>query len=81
VRDDGRCVRPTCRRPIAEIDHTDDYRITGHTTVDELAGLCVHDHRLKTQHGHRYRQTELGWEWQLPDGTIEYERPPPPRGG
>jgi hypothetical protein len=37
VRDGGRCVRPTCGGSIAEIDHTDDYRWTKHTTVDDLA--------------------------------------------
>lgn len=77
VRDGGACVRPTCRRPMAEIDHTDDYRWTKHTTLDELAGLCRHDHRLKTLEGHRYRHGRRGWEWHLPDGTTEYQRPPP----
>jgi hypothetical protein len=75
VRDRGRCVRPTCRRPIAQIDHIDDWRHTLHTTLDELAGLCVHCHRLKTHRGHRYRHGERGWEWHLPDGTVEHERP------
>ena len=78
VRDQGRCVRPACRRPIAEIDHIDDYARTGRTTLDELAGLCVHDHRLKTHRGHSYRHGDHGWEWHHPDGTIEHERPPPP---
>jgi hypothetical protein len=81
VRDDGHCVRPTCRRPIAEIDHTDDYRRTRHTTLDELAGLCRHDHMLKTVGGHRYLHGRRGWVWHPPDGTTEYqhapERPPP----
>jgi hypothetical protein len=83
VRDGGRCVRPTCGGSIAEIDHTDDYRWTKHTTVDELAGLCRHDHKLKTLRGHRYRHGERGWEWVLPDGTVEYQHPPsqaPPDG-
>jgi hypothetical protein len=70
-------VRPTCRRPIAQIDHIDDWRHTMHTTLDELAGLCVHCHRLKTHRGHRYRHGERGWEWHLPDGSVEYQHPPP----
>jgi hypothetical protein len=77
VRDRGRCVRPTCRRPIAQIDHIDDWNHTLHTTLDELAGLCVHCHRLKTHRGHRYRHGERGWEWHHPDGSIEYQHPPP----
>lgn len=82
VRDGGRCVRPTCRRPIAQVDHIDEYRVTQHTTLDELAGLCVHDHRLETHHGHRYRHGERGWEWHLLDGTVEYQHPAtgPPDG-
>jgi hypothetical protein len=77
VRDGGRCVRPACRREIAEVDHTDRYAATQQTTLDGLAGLCVHDHRLKTHHGHSYRHGPHGWEWHHPDGTIEHERPPP----
>jgi hypothetical protein len=79
VRDRGRCVRPTCRRPIAQIDHIDDWNRTLHTTLDELAGLCVHCHRLETHRGHRYRHGERGWEWHRPDGTVEYQHPPPDR--
>lgn len=73
----GRCLRPTCERRIAEYDHTDDWVRTRHTTLDELGGLCAHDHRLKTHHGHRYRRGARGWEWHRPDGVVEYERPPP----
>lgn len=77
VRDGGRCVRPTCRRPIAQVDHIAEWSDTLHTTLDELAGLCVHCHRLKTHRGHRYRQGRRGWEWHHPDGTVEYQHPPP----
>jgi hypothetical protein len=77
VRDGGRCVRPTCDRPIAEIDHTEDWALTKHTTLDELAGVCAHDHDLKTHRGHTYQHTQRGWVWRHPDGTVEHERPPP----
>jgi hypothetical protein len=80
VRDGGRCRRPTCDRPIAEIDHIDEWCLTRRTTLDELAGLCLHDHLLKTHRGHRYRQERDEWVWVLPDGTEEHERPPPPDG-
>lgn len=78
VRQRGRCVRPTCGRPIAEIDHVTGFTITGATPLDELAGVCRFDHLAKTHHGHSYRRCEHGWLWVLPDGTAERE-PPPPR--
>lgn len=77
VRQRGRCVRPTCSRPIAEIDHVTGFTITGATPLDDLAGVCRFDHLAKTHHGHAYRRCEHGWLWVLPDGTIERERPPP----
>src|SRR5205814_2933519 len=48
VRDRGRCVRPRCGRPMREIDHSKDWATTRQTTFDDLAGLCAHDHALKT---------------------------------
>ena len=81
VRDGGRCVRPSCGRPIAEIDHIEEYASTRRTTLDELAGLCTADHDRKTYGGHRYERGARGWEWHRPDGGIEYERPPPPDDG
>jgi hypothetical protein len=77
VRQRGRCLRPTCHRAIAQVDHTRGFPITGATTLDDLGGLCHHDHNLKTLEGHTYSHGPHGWEWHLPDGTVEYERPPP----
>ena len=78
VRDGGRCRRPPCDLPISEIDHTAGFTKTRQTTLDDLAGLCAHDHDLKTYGGHSYRITEHGHvEWTRPDGTMEYEHPPP----
>jgi hypothetical protein len=79
VRDDGtlKCCRPSCGRPAVQIDHTADWALTFETRLDQLAGLCWHDHDLKTNHGHTYRHGPRGWEWHHPDGTIEYEHPPP----
>ena len=78
VRDGGRCRRPPCDLPISEIDHTAGFAKTGQTTFDDLAGLCAHDHDLKTHGGHSYRITDHGHvEWIRPDGTVEYEHPPP----
>jgi hypothetical protein len=78
VRDDGtlKCVRPSCGGPAVQIDHTADWALTFETRVDQLAGLCWHDHDLKTNHGHTYRHGPRGWEWHHPDGSVEYEHPP-----
>jgi hypothetical protein len=72
-----KCVRPTCGRPAVQIDHTADWAKTFETRVDRLAGLCWHDHDLKTNHGHTYQHGPRGWEWHLPDGSMEYEHPSP----
>jgi hypothetical protein len=79
VRDGGtlKCVKPSCGRPAVQIDHTADWALTFETQLDQLAGLCWHDHDLKTNHGHTYTHGQHGWEWHYPDGTIEYEHPPP----
>ena len=77
VRDTGRCVRPTCRCMVAEIDHTTDWADTKQTTLDQLAGLCHHDHDLKTHHGHTYQHGPRGWEWHHPDSRVDYEHSPP----
>lgn len=78
VRDGGRCVRPGCGLPISEIDHLTGFATSGPTTLDDLAGLCGHDHDLKSRHGHTYERTADGRiRWRRPDGTIEEDRPPP----
>ena len=80
VRDKGRCVRPSCFRAADEIDHIAEWSKTHETTLDQLAGLCRHDHKLKTDQGHSYRQGPRGWQWHRPDGVIEYQLPPPDSG-
>ena len=78
VRSGGRCERPSCDLPISEIDHTDDWRRSHVTTLDDLAGLCATDHDRKTYFGHAYvRQPDGTIMWTRPDGMIERERPPP----
>ena len=68
VRERGRCARPTCDRPIAEIDHTEDWSRTHQTTLDQLAGLCRPDHALKTRRNHTYRRQH--------DGSVTWHPPP-----
>ena len=61
-----------------EIDHIAGYTTTRTTTLDDLAGLCGHDHDLKTLFGHTYQFDADGHvEWARPDGIVEHERPPP----
>jgi hypothetical protein len=46
------CARRGCTRTAnLEIDHVEEWATTRHTTLDELAPLCPHDHDLKTFHG------------------------------
>lgn len=46
------CARRGCTRTAnLEIDHVEEWAATRHTTLDELAPLCPHDHDLKTFHG------------------------------
>lgn len=79
VQQHGRCARPGCSLPISEIDHTIDYSTSGITTLDQLVGVCGHDHDLKTRHHHTYHREHDGTiTWIRPDGTEEHERPPPP---
>jgi hypothetical protein len=78
VRQKGRCRRPSCCRPISEIDHTVDWAESRHTTLGELVGLCGTDHDLKSWGGHTYRHNvDESITWIRPDGTEEHERPPP----
>ena len=77
VRQGGRCARPRCDQPIAEIDHTTGWTETRATTLDDLAGLCGHDHDLKTRHGHTYRRDPGGAiTWTRPDCATEHDEPP-----
>ena len=78
ARQQLRCGRPGCGRPIKEIDHRLDFADTHTTTLDDLLGLCGHCHDLKKQ-GHSHRRNVDGTiTWTRPDGTEEHERPPPP---
>jgi hypothetical protein len=77
VRARGRCERPSCDLPISEIDHITGYAVNGRTTLDDLGGLCEHDHDLKTRHGHSYARGRAGIEWRRPDGGIERDHAPP----
>ena len=78
VRDRGRCLRPRCGLPISEIDHNHGFTATGPTTLEDLGGLCGPDHDLKTRAGHTWHRDHHGHiQWTRPDGTIEYEHPPP----
>lgn len=36
-----------------EVDHVVEWRLTHHTTLDELEHLCRHHHRMKTHDGYR----------------------------
>jgi hypothetical protein len=48
----GICIVEGCTRPVAEIDHVEDWAHTHITQLRDLAGLCRHHHQLKTHHGY-----------------------------
>jgi hypothetical protein len=60
------CIVEGCYRRRCEYDHTEDWRFTRHTRVDELALKCDHHHRLKTVHG-----------WSLVEGAGKRPMVPP----
>ena len=43
-----------CNNRRMEIDHTNEFAKTKHTTTDELAKPCTHCHDLRTNHGYTY---------------------------
>ena len=60
------CVFPGCRAPAVntDLDHIKPWAETGHTTIDELAPLCRHDHTQRHRHSWEYRPTGDGdYEW------------------
>ena len=77
VQQRGCCLRPSCARPVDQIDHTIGFPITGSVTLEALGGLCAGDHLLKTSGGHSYQRGEHGWEWIRPDGVVERDHDPP----
>ena len=76
---DRTCIRPACDATRGlEFEHRDGYANTSATSVASGARVCRRDHDLKTYSGHSYTGQPGLWEWHLPDGTVEHERPPPP---
>jgi len=84
---DRTCVVPGCTMPYGlEIDHVKPMELGGVTTLDNLALLCRHHHRLKTYDGwvltrHGSSDEDPQWSFtplpafgQEPD--IGYDRPP-----
>jgi Domain of unknown function (DUF222)/HNH endonuclease len=87
---DRTCVVPGCSMPYGlEIDHVRPMEFGGPTTLDNLALLCHHHHRLKTYEGwvlerHGPTDDEPGWSFtpQAPFGQepgLGIDRPPEAR--
>jgi hypothetical protein len=76
---DVRCRAPGCRRPVrdGQIDHTHERRDGGATRLDNLAGLCVRHHTLKTETD--WTVTQIGGGslvWRSPLGFTYRDDPP-----
>ena len=56
------CIHPGCRMPAmqSDIDHTDPWSLGGRTHTDNLAPLCRHHHRLKTETPWTYKAASGG---------------------
>ena len=87
---DRTCVVPGCSMPYGlEIDHVRPMEFGGPTTLDNLALLCHHHHRLKSYEGwvlerHGPTDDEPGWSFtpQAPFGQepgLGIDRPPEAR--
>ncbi|WP_068427389.1 HNH endonuclease signature motif containing protein [Piscicoccus intestinalis] len=70
---DGICRAPGCNRPAihVDLDHVVERRDGGHTSGDQLQGLCRLHHSKKTRRHWAARMTTDGVvEWRLPDGRT-----------
>ena len=77
------CVFPGCRAPAVDcdLDHTTPWAAGGATEIGNLAPLCRHDHRIKTQTAWTYgAESDHGIVWTSPFGR-RYRRGPPTRAG
>jgi hypothetical protein len=73
---DRTCVVPGCGQTKGlEFDHWQvDFALGGETSLDNLARLCRHHHRLKTHHGYRLVGGPGNWQFLAPESP-----PPTPR--
>ncbi|PPI02204.1 HNH endonuclease [Rathayibacter sp. AY1B7] len=81
---DGTCRFPGCTRSTrhADVDHTNDWHHGGTTSVDNLAHLCRHHHRLRHTTGWTHRQEPDGTlHWTSPTGRQHVTRPGEPGNG
>jgi hypothetical protein len=74
------CVFPGCRMPAADcdLDHTRPWATGGATDEQNLAPLCRHDHRVKTETGWTYTMGEAGPTWHSRLGGVYRRGRPPP---
>jgi hypothetical protein len=73
------CVFVGCRSTECDVDHTIAYSEGGPTTVENLAPLCRHDHRLKHKPGWKLERTAPGsYQWTTPLGHSYTVEPEPP---
>jgi 5-methylcytosine-specific restriction endonuclease McrA len=65
---DETCAVPGCDvREGLEADHRHGYSLGGMTSLQNLARLCRHHHRLKTTKGWRLEGRPGAWRWVGPD--------------
>ena len=74
------CVVPGCGQTFGlEIDHVDDWHLTLHTKLDELARLCWHHHGMKTRGEATLQRLDGGrWRFCVRGGATREGPPAPP---
>ena len=74
---DSRCVVPGCDRRLGlENDHwVTDFARGGRTSLDNLARLCRHHHRLRTHRGFQLLGGPGAWQWVPPETPVVPKRP------
>jgi hypothetical protein len=75
---DSRCVVPGCDARLGlENDHwVTDFARGGRTSLDNLARLCRHHHRLRTHRGFQLLGGPGKWQWVAPANPVVPPRPP-----
>ncbi|WP_420313579.1 DUF222 domain-containing protein [Actinopolymorpha alba] len=74
-----RCTWMLCRRPAisCDLDHTKPYSEGGETSVNNVAPLCRHHHRVKTEGDWKVEQTSPGHLRYTDPHGREYKVTPP----
>ncbi|MGZ4729159.1 MAG: hypothetical protein ACXWB2_15690 [Acidimicrobiales bacterium] len=72
---DRACTVPRCHLDVSELDHITDFADTHDTSVENIHGMCNHDHDDKTYRNAIFERDDTHWRW-WPPGTDPTTTPP-----